>query len=84
MMKKETWIKHMEKSTGIVRPSLNPDNLKIWKEACRAHMDKKCPQCRDRMVTRKAMAKRKAMDNAMRSFGLTKVKGAVSGKTYWE
>ena len=27
---------------------------------------------------------RKARDEAMTSLGLTKVKGAVSGKTYWE
>ena len=27
---------------------------------------------------------RKEKDDAMRSLGLTKVKGSVSGKTYWE
>lgn len=32
--------------------------------------------------TRKA--KRHAMDDAMRSLGLTKVRGPVSGKVYWE
>jgi len=29
-------------------------------------------------------ASRKERDDVMRSLGLTKVKGAVSGRTYWE
>lgn len=32
----------------------------------------------------KRAAARKERDSLMRSFGLTKVKGSVSGKTYWE
>jgi len=31
-----------------------------------------------------AARKRRENDDLMRSLGLTKVKGAVSGKTYWE
>jgi len=33
---------------------------------------------------RRASANRKARDDAMRSLGLVKCKGAVSGRTYWE
>ena len=31
-----------------------------------------------------AALRRQANDNAMRSLGLKKVRGSVSGKTYWE
>jgi hypothetical protein len=51
-----------------------------------------CEECRDgSCATCKAFAKRKrarearrAKDAIMRSMGLVKVKGAVSGRTYWE
>ena len=31
-----------------------------------------------------AKAKKESLDSVYKSFGLIKVKGAVSGKTYWE
>jgi hypothetical protein len=33
---------------------------------------------------RRVRVNRKAIDSVMSSLGLTKVKGSVSGKTYWE
>lgn len=40
--------------------------------------------CKARSKTRKANANRRMRDDAMRSCGLTKVYGSVSGKVYWE
>ncbi len=37
-----------------------------------------------RLKAAKARLRRKLRDDAMRSLGLVKVKGAVSGRTYWE
>lgn len=46
--------------------------------------DNLCPDCEKKKKNRaKAAANRKARDEAMRSIGLTKVKGALGG-TYWE
>ena len=35
-------------------------------------------------AAKRARQNRKVRDDLMESIGLTKVKGAVSGKTYWE
>jgi hypothetical protein len=49
---------------------------------------KDCPGCIAKVKKRaKAAARRarqKEMDDAMESLGLTKVRGAVTGKIYWE
>ena len=39
---------------------------------------------KERRKTKRASANRRMRDDAMRSCGLTKVYGAVSGKVYWE
>ena len=61
-------------------------------EVCGEEIDGKdgenlCPVCEDRNeISKKAVRKsrnRKAMDEAMRSIGMVKVRGALGG-TYWE
>ena len=60
---------------------------------CCMYAPEQCPTCStkdaERKAKRKASAKRGALrrkinDDAMRSLGLVKVLGAVSGKVYWE
>lgn len=51
---------------------------------CQVCADQSCPACKKAIRNAKARANRKAREDVMRSLGLTKVKGAVSGRTYWE
>ena len=49
----------------------------------------KCAACeqkeiRDKAKRERANLRRKQRDELMRSLGLTKVRGAVSGRVYWE
>lgn len=46
--------------------------------------DQSCPACKKALRNAKARANRKVRDQIMRDLGLTKVRGAVSGRTYWE
>jgi hypothetical protein len=43
-----------------------------------------CEQCKARMKTKRANARKRDRDDAYRSAGLVKVFGSVSGRTYWE
>jgi hypothetical protein len=43
-----------------------------------------CAQCQARRKTRERSRRRRERDDVMRSLGLTKVRGAISGRTYWE
>jgi hypothetical protein len=43
-----------------------------------------CAECQARKRTKRASRLRRERDDVMRSCGLTKVIGAVSGRTYWE
>lgn len=81
-MTKEAWIKHMEESTGLIRPSLGGDKVK-WKEMMANHMDNGCEACKERSKTKNKASRRKERDQMMKDCGLVKVKGALGG-TYWE
>lgn len=84
-MTKAKWVEHMMKTTGICPPSnCNGDTIVIWKNAHKKHLDNKCPECLNRMKTYRANEKKKMVEQAYRDCGLTKVRGAVSGKIYWE
>lgn len=48
------------------------------------HDAKGCQQCQARAKTRRANQARKDRDQAMRDCGLVKVRGSISGRTYWE
>jgi len=47
------------------------------------HDTKTCSECAKRRKTKRANDNRKARDSALRSLGLTKVRGNLGG-TYWE
>lgn len=47
------------------------------------HQPKGCPDCEARLKTRKALKARHDRDEAYKSCGLVKVRGALGG-TYWE
>ena len=60
---------------------------------CCAYVGAQCENCKAKDAARKEKRKiyskrasiaNKIRDEAMRSLGLVKVRGAVSGKTYWE
>ena len=82
-MTKENWLKHIETSEGLTRPS-NGGNITVWKDAIKMHMETGCKECKARQKTNAATRRRKEREYVMESLGLTKVKGPVSGKTYWE
>jgi len=56
-------------------------NQLVTCEECR---DGSCAKCKAFKRRQRARETRKAKDAIMRSMGLVKVKGAVSGRTYWE
>lgn len=61
---------------------------KCGDEICTRDGDNRCPACEDnpprtKVGVKNRAADRKAKDEAMRSLGLVKVKGAM-GRTYWE
>lgn len=82
-MDKETWKRHLESSTGLTRPSLG-GAVEAWKEAYQYHKLMDCAECKARATTARRSAGQRAYNEAMRSCGLVKVVGAVSGKVYWE
>lgn len=82
-MNKETFCRHLEKSTGLKRPSKGGDK-QAWWDAQKAHLLVNCPECLARRKTLNKMRERKAKEQVYIDCGLVKVKGPVSGKTYWE
>ena len=59
---------------------------KQWQEhfaAVGAHDQVNCPQCAARRATKRKNMAQRQRDDAMRSCGLVKVRGALGG-TYWE
>jgi len=84
-MTKASWIKHIEDKGHFLHPSkAGGVDLSTWKWAVKNHRERDCKECNDRLKTIRANNRRKERDSIMASLGLTKVKGAVSGKTYWE
>ena len=81
-MTKDQYIKHIEDTEHIIRPSLGGDILQ-WKAAQQRHHDMGCAECHKRAKTNKARKARKANAAIMDSLGLVKVKGNLGG-TYWE
>ena len=43
-----------------------------------------CEQCKARLKTKRAASNRRIRADVMRSCGLVRVVGSVSGRTYWE
>lgn len=44
----------------------------------------KCSACEQKEIRHKAYLRRKERDEMLKDLGLTKVRGAVSGRAYWE
>jgi len=82
-MKKELWIEHLEQASGLTRPSGGGDRA-AWNAAYNDHVKTGCLVCKAYQRTRRAAFNRRVREEAYRSAGLTKVRGAVSGKIYWE
>jgi hypothetical protein len=87
-MKIEQWLDHIEKSTGAMAPSRGGDR-EAWKSIVQSHVkdNPKCTHCAARRKAKKAAtyrAYKRAEDEAARATGLTKVRGPVSGKVYYE
>lgn len=82
-MTKDKWIEHMKETEGILPPSQG-GSRGDWDNALDIHKSMKCQACAERAKTRRANTSRKVRDDVMRSCGLTKVRGAVSGRIYWE
>lgn len=80
-MSKLSWLRHMAE-LGFYPPSAGGDS-ETWRTAKREHSPT-CAQCKARVRTRAANANRRERDDVMRSCGLVKVRGSVSGRTYWE
>jgi len=81
-MSKNDWLKHMEETTGILRPSFGGDWI-AWRQAVAKHIADGCPVCKARAKTNAKSARRREWDQAMRDCGLVKVRGACGG-VYWE
>jgi hypothetical protein len=81
-MTKEAWIKHMEETTGLIRPSLGGYRM-AWVEATTNHINNGCEACKERSKTKNKASRRKERDQMMKDCGLVKVRGALGG-VYWE
>ena len=82
-MDKETWKQHLEDAEGLTRPSNGGDPI-AWQAAGIRHQVVGCAECRQRRTTARRSAGQRHNNEAMRSLGLTRVVGSVSGKVYWE
>ncbi len=82
-MTKEQWIVHMETTENILRPSMGGD-LNAWRNAKMRHNAMECPDCKKRAKMIRKEKRKSEKDLVMESLGLVKVRGAVSGKVYWE
>ena len=81
-MVKEVWIQHIEKTEGIIRPSINPEMREKWAFAVRSHASANCPVCKERQKTYRANIYRKQREQVMRDCGLAKCR--FNGRTFWE
>jgi hypothetical protein len=81
-MMKEVWIRHIEETEGIRRPTQGGDR-DAWEAAVFRHTAFGCPECikRARTVRRNRSARMK--HETLTGMGLTRVRGALGG-TYYE
>lgn len=79
-MTKQAWLGHMAQATGIALTQ-TAECREAWQAHKNANPD--CPECAARRRTRKATAGRQAREEAYKSAGLVKVRGALGG-VYWE
>ena len=87
-MTKENWIKHIEETRGLTRPSISGDK-KLWSEFIASHCYDKgfgnassCSICKERRKTKRSNDRAKAIHEAYTSCGMTRVHGALGGVYY--
>lgn len=72
----------MFETAGLTVPT-SPAEMSVWKRVHLEHISHGCKACLDRKRTKDHNDNRKAKEEAYKSCGLVKVKGALGG-TYWE
>lgn len=82
-MDKETWKRHIEEITGLIRPS-HGGSIEEWAGALRSHDTKNCPVCKARAKTKRHSSNAKATRAAYRDLGMHRVIGAETGSVYYE
>ena len=82
-MTRENWIKHIEQTENIIRPSRG-GNDNLWIEAVRKHQKNDCGSCMAREKTRNANIYRKQRERVMLDCGLTKYRHPLTGSVCWE
>jgi len=81
-MTRTTWIEHMERTTGLKRPSLGGDTEE-WSRARKNHAEAGCQECKARTRAIRANERRAAREGLLREIGLVKGRTAL-GRTIWE
>ena len=82
-MSKVEWQKHMLEVEDLAYQEAPKDPQK-QKEIIRQHKLSDCKICAQRKKTVNQNLLRKEREDCLRSLGLEKVRGPVSGKIYWE
>jgi hypothetical protein len=82
-MGKNEWVRHIEETEGIVRPSAGGDK-EAWKAAVMRHVERQCHVCQQRATSLRQNRSARIRRNVYRDMGLLPVRGPLSGKTYWE
>jgi hypothetical protein len=82
-MTKVQWVRHIEETEGIVRPSAG-GNKEAWVAAVMRHVTNKCHVCRQRATSLRQNRAARITRRVYRDMGLTAVRGPMSGKVYWE
>lgn len=80
-MTREDWVKHIEESEQITRPTAG-GSIEAWKEAIRRHAAGKCPTCIARARQARQQKAAKAKRQAYADLGMVRVRGALGGVYY--
>lgn len=64
-MNKETWVKHLEETENITRPT-NGGSKEAWASARCKHINDNCKACADRIRTRKANQFKREQNEVLR------------------
>jgi hypothetical protein len=80
-MTKELFVKHIEETENLIRPSISGNKL-AWIDAIKKHRNADCPLCKARKQTRNKNLWARSRHQAFLDCGLTRVKGALGGIYY--
>jgi hypothetical protein len=79
-MQKEIWKRHIEETSGLIRPSLSGE-IDNWKAFLKSHCDT-CQLCKARLKTRRANRNAREHRQVYADLGMTRVVGALGGVYY--